>query len=180
MKTSSNCINHKDSIVMCNGCIWCCHEPLEKVFHWHCVLNYYFDNENAIMWSWIFMMSRVPALWAFLFQACNTLLRCIPLFGQCIGNWQLCICKNIFLSGLPAWSKNIPTVYNFKHLTVLENVGTEILHCKWGRLVIPWRWCYMTHIYIEILFYIDINDAHLLLLNPAPRPSATHQDHQQT
>ena len=52
-----------------------------------------------------------------------------------IGKWLLCIGKNK-KPGLRARSKNIPTAYNSKHLTALENVRREILHWKRWRLVI--------------------------------------------
>ena len=40
-------------------------------------------------------MRRVPTRRAILFEACNTFFWCIPLFGRCIGNCQLCIHKKI-------------------------------------------------------------------------------------
>ena len=116
--------------------------------------------------------SGVPALWAILFQACNTFFWCIPSFGWCIGKWQICrgkINNPGYVAGY-ACSKNIPTVFNSKHLTTLENVGTRTLHCKWWRLVIlsaTWRQCYTKHIYVENLC--------LRSNPPPPHPTKDHR-----
>ena len=76
------------------------------------------------------MTRRILSLRAILFQACDTFFWRIPLFGWCIGNWQLCISKinkKIKKPWLRPLRENVPTAYNSKGLTALGNVGTETL-----------------------------------------------------